>query len=220
MTYTVKSFDVVNKAEVDVFLELSCFFSDTMDVSNFISGSSTFSKSSLNIWKFMVHVLLKPGLENFEHYSASVRDEWNCMVLWTFFGIAFFLGLAWKLTFSSPVATVFQIWWHIECSTFTASPFRIWSSSTGNPSPLLALFIVMLSKVHLALHSKMSGSRWVITPLWLSGSWRSFLCSSSVYSCHLLISSASVRSLPFLSLLCPSLHEMFPWYLEFSWRDL
>ena len=69
--HTVKGFDIVNKAEVYVFLELSCFFNDAMDVGNLISGSS-FSKSSLNIWKFMVHVLLKPGLENFEHYFASM----------------------------------------------------------------------------------------------------------------------------------------------------
>jgi len=79
----------------------------------------------------------------------------------------------------------------------------------------------MLPKVHLTLHSRMSGSRWVITPSWLSGSWRSFLYSSSVYSCHLfLISSAAVRSISFLSLLCPSFHEMFPWYLTFLKRSL
>ena len=70
--YTVKSFGVINKAEVDVFLEFSCFFDDPMDVGNLISDSSAFSKSSLNIWKFTVPVLLKPGLENFEHYFASV----------------------------------------------------------------------------------------------------------------------------------------------------
>ena len=70
--HTVKGCGVVNKAEVDVFLELSCFFDDPMDVGNLISGSSAFSKSSLNIWKFMVHVLLKSSLENFEHYFASV----------------------------------------------------------------------------------------------------------------------------------------------------
>ena len=70
--HTVKGFGVVNKAEVDVFLELSCFFNDPEDVSNLISGSSAFSKTSLTIWNFTVHVLLKPGLENFEHYFASV----------------------------------------------------------------------------------------------------------------------------------------------------
>ena len=99
---------------------------------------------------------------------------------------------------------VFQIWWHIECSTFTASSFRIWKSSTGISSPPLALFVVMLSKAHLTSHSRMSGSRSVITPLWLSGSWRSFLYSS-VYSCHLLlISSASVAAAKSLQS-CPTL---------------
>ena len=85
----VKGFGIVNKAEVDVFLELPCFFDDPTDVGNLISGSSAFSKSSLNIWNFMVHVLLKPGLENFEHYFASVWDECNCAVVWALFGIAF-----------------------------------------------------------------------------------------------------------------------------------
>ena len=86
--HTVKGFGVVNKAEVDIFLELSCFFSDPMDVGNLISGSSVFSKSSLNIWSFMVDVLLKSGLENFEHYFTSMWDECNCVVVWTFFVIA------------------------------------------------------------------------------------------------------------------------------------
>ena len=103
---------------------------------------------------------------------------------------------------------VFQICWHIECSSVTASSFRIWNSSTGIPSLPLALFIVMLSKAHLTSHSRMSGSRSVIIPSWLSGSWRSFLYSSSVYSCQLfLIPSASVRSIPFLSFIEP----IFAW---------
>ena len=80
---------IVNKAEVDVFLELSCFFDDPVDVGNLICGSSAFSKTSLNIWKFSVHILLKPALENFEHYFTSVWDECNCAVAWAFFGIAF-----------------------------------------------------------------------------------------------------------------------------------
>jgi len=87
--HTVKGFGVGNKTKVDVFLELSCIFSDTEDVDKLISGSSAFSKSSLNIWKFTVHILLKPGLENFEHYFASMWDEGHCVVIWTFFGIAF-----------------------------------------------------------------------------------------------------------------------------------
>ena len=72
MIYTVKGFGTVNKAEVDVFMELSCFFDDPVDVVNLISGSSAFSKSSLNMLKFIVRVLLKPGLEDFEHYFASM----------------------------------------------------------------------------------------------------------------------------------------------------
>ena len=72
MIHTVKGFGIVNKAEIDVFLELSCFFHDPEDIGNLISGSSAFSKTNLNIWKFTVHVLLKPGLENFEHYFTSV----------------------------------------------------------------------------------------------------------------------------------------------------
>ena len=72
VVHTVKGFDTVNKAEIDVFLELSCFFNDLADVGNLISGSSVFSKISLNICKFTVHVLLKPGLENFEHYCTSM----------------------------------------------------------------------------------------------------------------------------------------------------
>ena len=134
---------------------------------------------------------------------GSLSILWHCLSL----------GLEWKLTFSSPVATAefSKFCWHIACGTFTASSFRIWNSSTGIPSHPLALFVVMLSKAHLTSHSRMSGSRSVITPSWLSGSWRSFLYSSSVLSCHLfLISSASVRSIPLLS---PSLPEMFPWYL-------
>ena len=87
--HTVIGFGIVNEAEVDVFLKLSCLFDDSMDVGNLISGSSASSKTSLNIWKFMVHVLLKPGLENFEHYFASMWDEWNRGIVWAIFGIDF-----------------------------------------------------------------------------------------------------------------------------------
>ena len=81
MIHTIKGFVIVNKAEVDVFMELSYFFDDPMDVGNLISGFSAFSKSSLNIWKFSVHIRLKPGLENFEHYFANVWDECNYAVV-------------------------------------------------------------------------------------------------------------------------------------------
>ena len=101
--HTVNSFGIVNKAEIDVFLELSCFYHDPADVGNLISGSSAFSKTSLNIWKFTFNILLKPGLENFEHYFTSVWDECNWAVVWIFFGIAFpWDGMK---PFSSAVAT-------------------------------------------------------------------------------------------------------------------
>ena len=99
--HIVKVCGIVNKAEVDVFLEVSHFFNDSTDVGNLISGSSAFSKSSLNIWKFMVHVLLKPDLESFEHNFASMWDEHNCVVVWAFFGIAFLWG--WNENWPFPV---------------------------------------------------------------------------------------------------------------------
>ena len=121
-------------------------------------------------------------------------------IVWQFehsLGLPFFgIGMKTDLFQSCGHCWVFQICWYIQCSTFTASSFRIWNSSTGIPSPPLALFIVMLSKAHLTSHPRMSGSRWVITPSWFSWSWSSFLYSS-VYSCHLfLISSTSVRPIP------------------------
>ena len=135
-------------------------------------------------WKFTVHVLLKPGLENFEHYFASKWDECNCAVAWALFGIAFL----WDWNENWLVAVLWPLlcfpnllaYWvkHIHSIIFW-----IWNSSTEIPPPPLALFIVMLPKAHLTSHSRMS--RWVITPSWLSGSWRSFLCKSFVYSCHL-----------------------------------
>ena len=87
--HSVEGFGIVKKAEIDVFLELSCFFLDPGDVGNLISGSSAFSKTSLNIRKFTVHILLKPGFENFKHYFASMWDECNCAVVWAFFDITF-----------------------------------------------------------------------------------------------------------------------------------
>ena len=163
VTHRVKGFSIIHEA--DVFMEFSCFFYDLADVGNLISGSSAFSKSSLNIWKFSVHKLLKPGLENFEHYFASMWDECNCAVVWTSLALHFFrTEIKTDLFQSCGHCWVFQICWHIEYSTFTASSFRIWNSSTGIPSYPLALFVVMLPKAHLTSHSRMSGCRWGITP--------------------------------------------------------
>ena len=166
-----------------------------MIVGNLTSASSAFSKTRLNIWKFTVHILPKPGLENVEHYFVSMWDDCNCVVVWTFLSLPFFgIGMKTDLFQSCGHFWVFQICWHTECSTFTASSFRMWNSSTGIPSPPLALFVVMLPQAHLTSHSRMSGSRWVITPSGLSRLWRSSLYSS-VYSWHLfLISSTSVMS--------------------------
>ena len=117
-----------------------------------------------------------PGLENFEHYFASVWDECNCEVVCTFFGIAFLWDWNenWTFPIQEPLLSFPNFFWHSECNTYTASSSMIWNNSPGIPSPPLTLFVLMLPKAHLVLHSRMSGSRWVITPSWLSGSWRSF----------------------------------------------
>ena len=129
---------------------------------------------------------------------TAIVQYFEHSLAWLFFGI----GMKIDLFQSCGHCWIFQMWWHIKCRAFTASSFRIWNSSTRIPSLLLTLFIVMLPKAHLTLESRMSGSSWVITPSWLLGSLNSFL-SSSVYSCHLLIYSASVRSIPFLSFVVP-----------------
>ena len=151
------------------FLEFSCFFYDPMDVDQLTSGSSAFSKCSLDIWKFSIHVLLKPSLDNFEYYFAGMWYECNCVVVWTFVGIAFLWD--WNEDWPFPVLwpllsfpNLLAYWVH----TLTASSFRIWNSSTGIPSPPLALFVVMLPKAHLTSYSRMSGFRLMITPSWLS----------------------------------------------------
>ena len=132
------------------FLEFSHFFDNPMDVGNLISGSSAFSKSSLNIWKCSIHVMLKPGLENTEHYFASIWNEYKCAVVWTFLAFPFLgTGMKTDLFQSCGYCWVVQICWHIECSSsFTASSVRIWHSSTGIPSSPLALFVVMPTWLH------------------------------------------------------------------------
>ena len=107
VVHIVKDFGVGNKAEVDTFLELSCFFNDPSDVGNLICHSSAFSKYSLNIWKFIVHILLKPSLENFEHYFDSMWDESNYVVVWAFFGFA----CLWDWNKNWP----FPVWWPLLC---------------------------------------------------------------------------------------------------------
>jgi len=130
---------------------------------------------------------------------GSLNIPWHCPSLG--------LNENWTFQFCGHCC-VFQICWHIECSTLTASFFRIWNSSAGVTSPPLALLIVMLPKDHLTSHSRVSGSWWVTTPSWLSGSLRPFSYSPSVYSCHLFLTSyASVKFLLFLSFIVP----IFAW---------
>ena len=209
---TVKGFGVVNKVEVDVFLELSCFFDDPKDVGNLISRSSAFSKFSLNIWKFLAYILLKPNLENFEYYFASMWDECNCAVVWTLFGIAFLWDLNenWSFPVLWPLLSFpyFLAYWIVQ--HFHTSSFRIWNSSTGIPSPPLALFVVMLPKAHLTLDSRMSGlGEWSHHRGYLGH--KDLFLYSSVYSCYFfLISFASVRSILFLSFIVPIFAWMVP----------
>ena len=135
--HTVKGFGIVSKAEIDVFLELSCFFDDPADVGNLISGSSAFSKTSLNIWKLTVHVLLKPGLENFEHYFTSVWAECNCAVVWALFGISFLWD--WNENWPFPVLWPLQsfpnllIYWvqHFHSIIFQDLKWLNWNSITS-----------------------------------------------------------------------------------------
>ena len=132
----------------------------------------------------------------------------NSQVVWMFFCIAFLWD--WNENWPFPVLwplLSFPNPWHIECSTFTASSFRTWNSSAETTSPPSVLFIVILHKAHLISHSKMSGSRWVITALWLSGLLRSILYSFSVYCCYLSLISSASKSISFLSFIMP----IFAW---------
>ena len=158
----------------------------------------------LAIWSLVPLPFLKPawtsGSSRFTYcWSLAWRIlnitllacEMSATVHWAFLAMPFFgIGMKTDLFQSCGHCWVFQMCWHIECSTFTTSSFRIWNSSTGLPSPPLALFIVMLLKVHLTSHSRLSGSQWVIAPSWLSGSWKSFLYSSI---CSLLMLCSQIK---------------------------
>ena len=118
--HTVKGFSVVNEAEADVFLESPCFFYDPTDIGNLISASSAFSKPSLYIWKSSVHVLLKPSLKDFEHYLASMWNEYNCAVIWRFFGIVFLWD--WNESWSFPV--LWPLWSFLDLLAYWVQHFN------------------------------------------------------------------------------------------------
>ena len=165
--HTVKGFGIVNKTKRGLFLEIPCSFHDPEDVGNLNVRSFAFFKSVLNIWKFMVHVMLQCSMQDFEYNLATMGDECNWPVVWTFFSTTL-LG-NWDEDWPFPVATAIskfpvQICWHIECSTLIASSFRIWNSSAGLSSPTLGLSTAVLPESLYTSQSRMSGSGWVITP--------------------------------------------------------
>ena len=196
------------------------FLYDTTNVGNLISVSFASLKPSWYMWKFLVYIMLKPSFKDFEHNLVSMWNEHNCMVVWSFVGIAILWD--WNENWPFPVFSccpcwVLQIYWHIKCSTLTASSFRIWNSLHAISSSPLSLFIAMLPKANFTLQN-----------VWLCVSDRTIMVIqvirpflySSVYSCHLfLILPASVKSFLFLPLMCPYFHEMFSWYRQYSWRD-
>ena len=198
MIHTVKGFKSSQWSRC--FSGMLLLFYDPRDVGNLISGSSCFSKSSLNIWKVSVNILLKPSLKDFEHYFTSMWSECNCAFVWTFFGIV--LLWDWNENWHFPV-----LWPLLSFPNFLAYWVQHYHSIS---SPPLALFVVTLAKAHLTSHSRMSGSRWVITALWFSAWIIKIQCIRATSSkCLLLL----LGSYPFCTLLCLSLHEMFPWYL-------
>ena len=169
--HSVKSFGIVNKAEVSVFSWNSfAFFMIqwllaiwSLVLLPFPNTAWTYGSSQfIYCWSLTWRT---------KHYFVNMWDECNSVVDGTLFGIAFLWEWNENWTFQTcSHCWVLQICWHIDCTTLTVSSFRIWNSSTGIPSPPLALFVVMLPKAHLTLYSRMPDSRWVITPLWLSGS--------------------------------------------------
>ena len=170
-----KHFRVVSNTRVDVF----CwnFFAFSMSqwmLAIWYLVPLPLQIPACNIWKFSVHILLKPILKHFEHILVSMWSECNCTVVGKLSGIALLgIGMKSDLFQSCGHCWIFQICWHNECSTWTTSSLRILNSSAGIPS-YLALFVIMLPEVHWILHSRLSGSRWLTTALWLSRSVRPF----------------------------------------------
>ena len=177
--HTIKGFAIVNKAEVDGFLEFSCFSMVqwmlviwALVLLPFLNSAWTSVSSQFTYCWSLAWRILSITLPVYE--ICAIVQQFKHSLALHFFGN----GMKADLFQSCGHCWAFQICRHIECSTFTASSFRIRNSSTRIPSPPLAFFIVIIPEVHLTSHSRMSGSRWVITPLWLSGWWRSFLYSS------------------------------------------
>ena len=160
---TVKGFTVVNEMEIDVFLKFPCLLYNPENVGNLISSSSSFSKPSLDIWKFLVHIVLEPSTQDFcmtllaWEMDAIVRLLAHSLVLP-------FLGIGMRIFQSCDHCWVFQICWHNEWKTLVASSFRDLNSSAGISLHPLALLTAVLLKAYLTAHSRMSGSEWLTTP--------------------------------------------------------
>ena len=156
-------------------VELNTYLRQFFVNGSIISGSSSFSKSSLDIWKFLVHIMLKPSMQDFKCELNSMGDGCKCPVVSTFFRLPCLgIGMRIELVQSCGHCLVFQICWHIECSTLMASSLRVLNSSTGILSHTLALLTAVLCKAHLTLLSRLSGSGWLTTPSLSSSSSGSF----------------------------------------------
>ena len=208
MINTVKGFSVVDETEVGIFLAFSCFLYNPVNTDNLISGSSAFYKPRLNIWKFLVHICWSLACKILS--MTLLAREINAIVQWLAHSLVLlFLGSEMRINFfqSCGHCWIFQICWHIECSTLMAPSFRVLNSSPRILSHPLASLTAVLPKAHLTSHSRMSGSKWETIPSQLSESLRSFLCSSFQLS---LISSASTRSLLFMSFIVPIFGQNVP----------
>ena len=165
MIYIVKGFSVVDETEIDVFLKFSCFFYNPANVGNLISVSFSSSKPSLDTWKFLVCIMLKPNIQDFKHdltskMSSIVQCTFSHSLAVPYLGI----GMRIDIFQSCDHCWVFQVCWHTECKTLMTFSFRFLSSSTGIPSHPLALLTAVLPKAHLTSLSRMSGSWWLTTP--------------------------------------------------------
>ena len=223
MIHIVKGFGVVNETGVDVSLEFPSFLCDPENVGSLISVSSSFSKHSLNIWKFLVHIMLKPSMQDFKHDLTSMGDECNCPMVSTFCSTTLRrTGMRIDLFQSCGPCLVFQICWYIECNILMASSCRILNNSTGILSHPLALLIAVRPKADLTSLFRMFGSGWLTTldhtnPVHLNLFYIVLPCIISISSWFLQCLLGLYHLCP---LLCPSLGKIFPWYLQFSWRDI
>ena len=224
MIYTVKGFSVIDDTEIVFFffsLKFPCFLYNPANVVSLISSSSSLSKPSWDILKFLIHTMLKPGVQDFKYDEMSATVHWLAHSL-----VLLFLGIGMKIDLFQFCGHfwVFQICWHMNAKSWWHPPLGIWVVLLEFHHIHLALLTAVLLRDHLPLHSRMSGFGWLTTPQQVSSSLIYFYTVFSVYSFHLfLISSASTRSLQslhFFPLLCPFLGWNAPWCFQFSWRDL